>query len=87
MPIICEFSVPHNGLILDVAVTSYEQQRPMPFAQTPDCPGYDDPGDPGEIEFYYTAVAIDCEKTFIEAGFCIDEDAIRELVFGKMSGI
>lgn len=55
-----------NGLTLDIEIESYTPERPAPFAQTPDCPGYDDEGDAEECEYKILSVKIDCHETYLE---------------------
>jgi hypothetical protein len=81
-----QIEIAHNGLVLQVNVTSFYPERPAPHASTPDCPGYDDPGDHGEVEFEITGVSIDCEQTFIES-FALDseDEDLTNLVLQGMS--
>jgi hypothetical protein len=59
----------------------------MPDAQTPGSPGYDDEGDPGEVEFEVTGVSVDCELTVIESGGIKfdDDEELCDKVFQEMS--
>jgi len=74
-----------KGLTLQIEVTSYTSARPAPIAQTPDCPGYADPGDDEEVEFQITGVEIDCQETFIGALEGLECDAeLATLVIEEM---
>ena len=86
MTILRQITINHNGLNIDVDVTYFVPSRPAPMAQTPDCPGYDDEGAPGEVEFDITGVEVDCPGSFIESGgiiFDCDEE-LSDKVFKEM---
>jgi len=74
-----------KGLTLQIGKTNHTPERPAPMAQTPDCPGYSDPGDDEEIEFTVTGAEADCLGTLLEAlGLESDED-LGALVIAAMS--
>jgi hypothetical protein len=87
MPTIRQLTINHKGLEIEVDVTYFEPARAMPFAQTPDSPGYDDEGSPGEVEFEVTGVSVDCEQTVIESGGIQfdDDEELCDKVFQEMS--
>jgi hypothetical protein len=85
MPTINQLEITHNGLVFQIDVTYFSPARSAPHASTPDCPGYDDPGDPGEVEFDVTGVSIDCEQTFIESfSLGYDDEELCDLVYQGM---
>ena len=60
-------TVEFHGLLVSTQVNDYSPGYPMPFAQTPDSPGYDDPGEDEYIDYCPTTdIAIDCAATFID---------------------
>jgi hypothetical protein len=75
----------HNGLTLVINITNYWPARSMPFAQTPDCAGYDDEGEAGEVEFEVVSAEVDCQETFIEAFGLNDCEDLTTQVFQEMS--
>ena len=87
MSTIRQLTIIHKGLEIEVDVTYFEPARAMPFAQTPDSPGYDDEGSPGEVEFEVTVFAVDCEVTVIESGGIQfdDDEELSDKVFQEMS--
>jgi hypothetical protein len=86
MTTIKQLSINHNGIELQINVSHFEPARAMPMASTPDCHGYDDEGDPGEVEFQINGAVIDCEQTLIEAGgIDLEDDEIYDKVFQEMS--
>ena len=86
MDIIREFSLPYNGLVLDIEVTNFVHSQPMPIASTPDCIGYDSDGEAAHVDYDIVGVVIDCQQTFIDAGGVNleDNDEIRDLVIEEM---
>jgi hypothetical protein len=52
-----------DGWLYEIEVTLYHPARPAPSAQTPDSPGYDDPGDDGEIEYNVLSIQPDEDDT------------------------
>lgn len=73
-----------KGLTLQIDKIKHTRARPAPMAQTPDCPGYSDPGDDEEIEFDIIGVEIDCPETLIEALYASFEEDIGTLVIEEM---
>lgn len=59
--------IPYKGLTITTKVNSYTPARPAPIAQTPDSPGYDDPGDDCEVEYEVTGAEVDCYRTLADA--------------------
>lgn len=74
-----------KGLTLQIGKTNHTPERPAPIAQTPDCPGYADPGDDEEIEFVVTGAEVDCLKTLIEALGLESDEELGGLVIAAMS--
>ena len=73
-----------HGECVDVPVTFFNPGHAMPVAYTPDCPGYDDEGDPGEVEFDTPMIA-GVSKEFM-AWLCLEDDEnFVSLVFEEMS--
>lgn len=64
-----------EGWNYEIVVDTFTPARPAPMAQTPDSPGYSDPGDDEELEFYVlSAVSEDPQKTDIDNILSEDED-------------
>ena len=82
-----QLEINHNGLNLSIDVTYFEPARPMPIASHADCPGFDDEGSDGEVEYDITDVEIDCAQTVIDAGGISleDNEEITTKVFEEMS--
>lgn len=74
-----------KGLTLQIEVQSYTPYRPAPSAQTPDSPGYSDPGDQEELEFVITGVEIDCKETLIDALRNDDDEGIGDLIVQEIN--
>jgi hypothetical protein len=87
MATIRQLTINHKGLEIEVDVTYFEPARAMPYAQTPESPGYDDEGSPGEVEFEVTGFSVDCEATVIESGGIKfdDDEELCDKVFQEMS--
>jgi hypothetical protein len=73
-----------KGFQVEVDVTDYVPSRPAPMAQTPDCPGYDDEGDAGEIEFEVVDLTVDCPETIADAFDMNASESLADLVFAAM---
>lgn len=87
MRIIRQIQINYKGLVLSVNVTSFSPARPAPFAQTPGCPGYDDSGDPGEVDFEVVGVMIGSEKAVIkELSLDADDEGLSDMVYQGMGG-
>ena len=82
-PVIRSVTVIWKGESVDVDVTYFNQGRSMPFASTPDCPGYDDCGDPGEVE-YETPMIAGLGTEFMEWLCLNDDEDFTTLVFEAM---
>lgn len=83
-PVIRSVTVVWKGESVDVDVTYFNPGNSMPFASTPDCPGYDDFGDPGEVE-YETPMIAGVGAEFM-AWLCLeDNDEFTDLVFEAMT--
>ncbi len=61
-------------------INSYTHKRPAPFAQTPDCDGFDDQGDDEEVcyEVKYSAPTLPDE--FMEYLALEENDEFRQVV-------
>jgi hypothetical protein len=73
-----------KGESVDVDVTYFNPGHAMPFAATPDCPGYDDSGEPGVIE-YNTPMIAGLGAEFMEWLCLEDNDEFTDLVFEAMT--
>ena len=74
-----------NGLEISVPVTYFNPGHAMPIASTPDSPGYDDDGDPGDVEFGEPElVNVDCAETFMDWLKLQDNESFIDLVFQEM---
>ena len=73
-----------KGFEVEVDVTDYVPSRPAPIASTPDCPGYDDEGDAGEVEFEVRGVSVDCIETVTDSFDMNSSESLADLVFAAM---
>ena len=73
-----------KGFQVEVDVTDYVPSRPPPIASTPDCPGYDDEGDAGEIAFEVTGLTIDCFETVADSFDMNASESLADRVFAAM---
>ncbi len=73
-----------KGFQVEVDVTDYVPARQPPIASTPDCPGYDDEGSDGEIEFEGTGLSVDCFETVADSFDMNASDSLADLVFAAM---
>ena len=77
-------TIEFNGLSVVVDIESYTPERPVPFAQTPDSPGYDDEGDAEEVEYIAKNPKIECADTFVEWLNLDENDEFRAKVLEQL---
>jgi len=68
----------NSGWVYRVEIFDYTPERPAPFAQTPDSPGFDDEGDAKEVS--YRLISMDPDRRDEERGPVLRSGELDDLI-------